>query len=295
MDHIWKYFVVVWLLVIMSTAWAECPVTGESNVQLQVLGSGGPRESAGRASTAYVLWIDGVARMMVDSGSGTKVNFHNSGANFNDIDLVALSHLHPDHSAELPAKLWPAGGSFRVAGPSGFGLFPSLDSFLQLMFSESGAFGILADRIDLEPMTVDVTAGEPVEVWRDGDILVRGIGVPHGGVPSVGYRVDVGDYSVAFSGDQTGTNPAWTSLARDVNVLVTHFGAVEQAAPNLLALHAPPSAWGQMAADTNAGHVLVSHIATSSDQVLEDSVDYLRVNYSGPVTVAEDLMCIEVI
>jgi ribonuclease BN (tRNA processing enzyme) len=96
--------------------WAACL---DSGVQVQILGSGGPGPSAGRASSGYVVWIDSVGRIMVDAGSGTKDQFHASGAKKEDIDLIALSHLHPDHSAELPAILWPGRAELLVSGPTG--------------------------------------------------------------------------------------------------------------------------------------------------------------------------------
>jgi len=284
----------VLLIVLVSStpSWSACTNPSGSNVQLQVLGSGGPRDSAGRDSSSYLLWIDGVARIMIDSGSGTKVPFHQSGATFDEIDLVALSHLHPDHSAELPAVLWPAGGSFKIAGPSEGESFPSLETFIDRNFGENGTFPILSGRIDLDPLTIDVSSHETTEVWRDGDILVRGRSVPHGDVPAIGYRVDVGDFSIAFSSDQNGSDPAWAEFAKDIDLLVVHFGTTEE---RETPLHAKPSVWGQMASDANAGHVIVSHIATSSDDVLATSVAHLKNNYAGQVTVAEDLMCVEVI
>ena len=51
------------LLAGPSNVWAAC----EGPVALQVLGSGGPF-GAGRASAGYIVWIDGVSRIMVDAG-----------------------------------------------------------------------------------------------------------------------------------------------------------------------------------------------------------------------------------
>ena len=135
-----------------ATGWAACL---DSGVQLQILGSGGPGPASGRASSAYILWVDGVGRIMVDAGSGTKNLFHQSGANLNDIELIALSHLHPDHSAELPAILWPQGGSFTLSGPDGAGVFPSISNFTDGLFGEGGVFQILQDRLDLQVVEVD--------------------------------------------------------------------------------------------------------------------------------------------
>jgi ribonuclease BN (tRNA processing enzyme) len=292
MRHLSKNILLALSVIPFALAWSECPVGGDSNVQLQILGSGGPNGGGDRASSAYVLWVDGVGRVLVDAGSGTKLAFDKSGANFNDIDLVALSHFHPDHSAELPALLWtPPRGSIRVSGPTGSDQVPSLDSFLESLFGENGAFSVTYGRLEFDPITVDVSGTDVTEVWSDGDILVRGRSVPHGTIPAVGYRVDVGDTSIAFTSDQNGSDPTFINFIKDVDVLVVHMTTPESANS---ALHAKPSVWGQMAESANAGHVVISHIGSDSDEVVVEGVRILRENYSGPVTVGEDLLCVEV-
>lgn len=147
-------------------SWAACLGSG---VQVQILGSGGPGPSAGRGSAGYVIWIDGVGRIMVDAGSGTKDQFQAADASLEDIELIAISHFI--HMA----------------------LFP--------------------------------------------------------------------------------TSPR---RARAVEA------------------HATPSVWGQMATRGDVGRVLVSHIAANFPQQLQAGLDILIDNYSGPVTVGEDLLCLEV-
>ncbi len=284
------FAVLACLLLAVEPALAVCERTG---VQLQILGSGGPGASAGRASAGYLVWIDGVGRILVDAGGGIKQRFHASGADLGDVALLALSHLHPDHAAAVPALLWPRGATLRVAGPSGSGLFPSLDDWLTGLFGPQGVFRVLAGRLDLDPVTVDVTGGA-VEVWRDGDVRVTGIGVPHGGVPAVGYRMDAGDASVAFSSDQNGSDPAFIEFVRNVDVLVVHLGRAEDATGRSVELHASPSGWGALAAEAGVGRVVASHISTSSPRVLADSLGYLRESYGGPLTVGEDLLCVAV-
>ena len=186
----------------------------------------------------------------------------------------------------------PAGAALRVAGPSGSSAFPSLDDWLDGLFGPGGVFRVLGARLDLDAVTVDVGTGGPAEVWRDGDVLVRGIGVPHADVPAVGYRVDVGNVSVAFSSDQNGSDPAFVEFARDVDVLVVHLGRAEASTGRGADLHASPSVWGALAADAGVGRVVASHVSTSSPQVLADSLEYLRAAYTGPVTVGEDLLCV---
>ena len=278
-------------LLAAKPALAACGATG---VQLQILGSGGPGRSSGRASAGYLVWIEGVGRILVDAGGGIKQRFHASGADLGDVELLALSHFHPDHSAGMPALLWPGGAALRVAGPSAGGVFPSLDDWLGGLFGPGGVFRVLAGRLDLDAVTVDVTAGAPAEVWRDGDVRVSGIGVPHADVPAVGFRVDVGEASVAFSSDQNGSDPAFIEFVRDVDVLVVHLGRGEDATGRGADLHARPSVWGALAAEAGVGRLVASHISTSSQQVLKDSLAYLRAAYAGPITVGEDLLCVAV-
>ena len=292
MKKLCSYFVLL-VLMFSASASASCPAgESESNVQLQILGSSGPRAgTSGRASSSYLLWVDGVGRILIDAGGGTKVTFEKSGATFNDIDLLALSHFHPDHVSELPAIFWPPPRQpFKISGPNAGGSFPSLDDFLENLFGEDGAFQILSQHLKYDAITIDASSDKAVEVWSDGDILVRGKGVPHNDVPAIGYRVDVGDHSIAFASDQNGPDPEWLELIKDVDVLVVHFGTDESRDTHF---HAKPSVWGQMATDANAGQVIVSHI--TNERSLEASVEFLQSTYSGPVIIAEDLMCAEVL
>jgi ribonuclease BN (tRNA processing enzyme) len=283
-----------------GNVWADC---GDSGVMLQILGSGGPF-GVGNASSGYVLWIDGVGRIMVDAGGGTFARFHESGARVSDLRLLALSHFHPDHSSEVPSLLWAQRSRLRIVGPSGNEDFPSVGEFLDRMFGTRGAFRVMNRSLDYEVATVDVAAEEPVEVFSDGFVRVRGIGVPHGDVPTVGYRVDVGEASVAFTSDQTGTNSAFTELVRNVDVMVAHFAASEEPVGATARLHAKPSVWGQMASDANVGILVLSHLSnpepshvlytSHSGADFDGSVRHLRSRFSGQLIVAKDLQCIAV-
>ena len=292
MKRVLSYCTAILSIAVSTPGFAACPASNESNVQLEILGSGGP-DTPGRASTSYVLWVEGISRVLVDAGGGTSDQFRRSGANFDDIQLVAISHLHPDHSVELPALLWPEGGSLRVAGPSAAGIFPSIDGFLDRLFGPGGAFYVLAEELALETITVDVTGG-PTEIWQGEDVVVQGIGVPHGDVPTLGYRVEVADSSIAFASDQNGSDPSFIDFISGADVLVIHLGGSEASTGEIAELHARPSVWGRMATSADVGQVVVSHIGTSSSDELNASLAFLRENYSGPITVGEDSLCIEV-
>ena len=279
------------LAVVTAGAAPARAACGDTGVSLQILGSGGPF-GAGRASAGYIVWVDGVSRIMVDAGGGTFVRFHQAGAALADLQLLALSHFHPDHASDVPALLWPRGGSLRVAGPSGSAGFPSVDDFLAGLFGPGGVFRVLNSRVMLDAVTVNVADPEPTDALITGRVRVRGLGVPHGSVPAVGYRVDVGDDSVAFSSDQNGSNPAFVDFVRGVDVLVVHFAGSEASTGAATDLHARPSVWGQMAADAGVGTLVLSHL--SANQNLDENLAHLRSRYDGPVTIASDLLCVRV-
>jgi ribonuclease BN (tRNA processing enzyme) len=182
-----RLLILVGALLSYSEATTASTNCGDEGVVLQILGSGGPF-GAGRASAGYIVWIDGESRIMVDAGGGTFARFHEAGANVSDLKVLALSHFHPDHSSEVPALLWAQASTLLIAGPSGNKNYPSLDGYLRALFAPpDGAFRVIGGYLEAETVTVDAEADEPTEVYSDGHISIRGIGVPHSNVPTIGY------------------------------------------------------------------------------------------------------------
>ena len=262
---------------------------GENDFALQILGSGGPF-GKGRASAGYLLWIDGQSRIMIDAGGGTFAHFHEVGANVTDLQLLAISHFHPDHSAELPALLWPQNGSLTLVGPSGDRAFPSVAEFLDGLFGIDGVFRVLNERFQFRTIEVDINS-EASEILNERSVVVKSLGVPHGDVPALGFRVEVGGRSIAFSSDQNGTDPSFVEFVKGVDLLVVHFAGNEDGSGRA-DLHAKPSVWGEIANEAKVGRLILSHL--SINQNFESNLDALKAVYSGPLTVAEDLMCMSV-
>ena len=139
-----------------SAAAQDCPLS--EGVSVQILGSGGPIADDARASSSYLVWVDGRARAMVDVGGGAALRFGEAGASFRDLDAILLTHLHVDHSADLPSLLKSGVFSRRerslvLAGPSGGGnervVFPSVEDFVAaLLQPDSGAYAYLGGYLD---------------------------------------------------------------------------------------------------------------------------------------------------
>ncbi|HTC16730.1 MAG TPA: MBL fold metallo-hydrolase, partial [Steroidobacteraceae bacterium] len=94
-----------WLLAltlsVCGTASSALAVEPVAPLELIVLGSGGPG-ALGRASSSYLLLLDGKPRILVDAGSGAFVRLGEAQVSLQGLDTVLLTHLHVDHAAELP-------------------------------------------------------------------------------------------------------------------------------------------------------------------------------------------------
>jgi ribonuclease BN (tRNA processing enzyme) len=270
-------------------------------VAVQILGSGGPVINPNRASTSYLLWVGTQAKILVDAGGGAFLRFGQSQAKLSDLSMVAISHLHPDHVSDLPAILWLSHNIRKeplpIAGPSGNDAAPDFSTFLSRLFDEkNGAFQVLGSTLSstqgdsgpgvrLQPVIVDVTKAEPSTVFDQQGVTVTALGIPHGNLPTLAYRVHTRGVSVVFSSDQTGTNPRFIDFAKGANVLVMHLTIGAGASSPL---HASPAVVGRVAHDAGVGRLIVGHIGQFE---MEPAIAELKKFYAGPLTIGADLQC----
>jgi ribonuclease BN (tRNA processing enzyme) len=300
-------------LAVEASAQATC---SSEPLAVQVLGSGGPHAGGTRASTGYLVWRAGRAVVMVDVGGGTFLRFGEAGARLQDLSLLAVSHLHPDHVSDLPALLWLSELArqqpLTIAGPSGDGAFPPFDAFLRRLFDGgSGAFPILAGTLGqsgqgvrLAPVVVDASAATAQQVLSETGLEVTAIGVPHGNVPSIAYRIQVGDRSIVFGSDQNGSDSKFSTFAAGADVLVMHLGLTEQAPPPIAQVHARPATVGQVARTAQAKRLVLSHFIKAPSTVqtpewfslfdLDQAVGEVRKHFAGPIDTTVDLQCIPI-
>lgn len=271
---------------------------------LQVLGSGGPELHAGRASTAYIVWIDGRARLLIDAGGGSFLRFGEAGAAVDELWHVGLTHLHVDHSADL-AVLVKAGyfsprrRGLGISGPSGAGAFPPLDEFLRRLFGEGGVYAYLGGALDgsdgqfaLQPRVADATPGARQVVFEGDGVQVEAIGVRHGPVPALAYVVRTARHTVVFAGDQDGKTSGFWTAAADADMLVAHVAITDAADSVALRLHATPTRWAVGAAQAGVKRLLLSHLMARSLTAIEEVQAAIAAQYPGPVMVAQDRACV---
>src|SRR5450755_650162 len=148
------------LFYLAPDAFAQSPAPA---LEVLGLGSGGPG-ATGRASSSYLISLNGVARILLDAGPGSFVRLGEAKASLADTDIVLLTHLHIDHACELPGLFKARAVSasapivFNVCGPDGSppntkgAYFPATQKFIKLMFGPKDDFAYLSDFS--APMTI---------------------------------------------------------------------------------------------------------------------------------------------
>ena len=117
--------------LLVFSANAQAAACRNPNLDVVVLGSGGPELDDNRASVGYLVRENGRAAVLVDFGSGTSLNFERAGAKIEDLQAVLLSQFHVDHVNDFPALVKGAVFTRRnrdlpVYGPSGNRIVPAL-------------------------------------------------------------------------------------------------------------------------------------------------------------------------
>lgn len=304
------------LLGIMGFSTAAAQICGTAaSVQVQVLGSGGPELQDRRASSSYLVWLEGKPRVLVDIGGGASLRFGESGATVSDLDVILLSHLHADHTSDLPALIKSSYFEERtrplpIYGPQGNKFMPSTVTFIRTQFdSVRGAYRYLGDFLsplarggyklqpqDVRPLPAKVKAArergdEIIYPFANNRLYASAVPVTHGNIPALAWRIEAGGKTMIFTGDTNGNGEQLERLARGADLLIAHNAVSEDARGIERELHMPPSVIGRLAQQTRAKQLVLSHRMLRTLGKEEEISAVIRRSYAGPILFAKDLEC----
>lgn len=155
---------------------------------------------------------------------------------------------------------------------------------------------IAADPIDSRAPTMD-----PFMVVEDDHVRVSATLVPHGPCyPSFAYRFDTAHGAVCFSGD-TALSENVISLARGADILVHEAINLEGSSlppvrqDHMSTSHVEVQQVGLVASRAQARHLVLSHVQDFGTPQIDTStwLEHVRTNYTGQVTIGEDLQRFE--
>lgn len=291
-----------------------------------VLGSGGPTaDRSGRASAGYLVFVDGKPLILMDAGGGTFQRLAASGVNIKDLKHVLISHLHVDHTADIPAFVKTvffhakAAGEYRTAPIHFYGpdentatfpgtailQYPATTDFVDGHYHmQDGLYRYLnafAPAIDggefnylVHDLPSDFTAGTVTPVFEDDGVVVESIPVKHGPAPSLAYRIEYKGHSIVFSGDTNSETDNMIEIAQGADLLIYDTAILDQAEPVFLQLHTTPTRMGQVAAAAEPRTLVFSHITPATDPYLGKIRRIVKQQgYDGRIFAAKDLALYE--
>jgi ribonuclease BN (tRNA processing enzyme) len=249
-------------------------------MEVTFLGTGTAIPSAQRAPTSLLIRAAGEP-LLIDTGPGILRQLARAGLYINDIEHVFYTHIHPDHIADLIPFIFASKNPdllrtrpLKLYGGPGFAQYVEALQGACHPWGTPTTFELEVCEMGLKPVEGDG--------WT-----VRASPVVHH-PSSLAYRVEAEGASVTYSGD-TDECLEIIRLAKGCDLLI-----LECAHPDERKVqgHLSPTACGRIAAAAGARALVLVHFYPVCEG--QDLVTPCAKEYSGPITVAEDLLTIPV-
>ena len=240
-----------------------------------VLGSGTCVPAAGRGAPGYLV-RSGESLFLLDPGPGSLARLASIGLSHRDIDMVLVSHLHPDHSLDLITFLqanntapgYKRSRPLALLGPKG------LSSFLAGLFALYDCAEPEGYHIDLRELgseTLRLPGGETLTAALSGHTA-----------ESLCFRLESGGRVLVYSGDASARGDL-SAIAGGADLLLCECSFPEEwDVPD----HLNSAQAGRIAQEAGAGRVVLTHLYPPSLET--DVVTQVRSRYDGRVTLAYD-------
>ncbi|MBK6315769.1 MAG: MBL fold metallo-hydrolase [Blastocatellia bacterium] len=288
----------------------------DGELRVTVLGSGNPWPTRAQASASVLVEVGNAERdiLVFDLGTGSVANYASLKLPVNKLNKVFLTHLHADHMGDVItlggslAKVGRADGPVYVWGPSGTEPRLGTSHFAEAI-EEALAWDTAAGFGAINPDSMRIVGTESdfsktQVVYEANGVKVTSFPVVHCISGAVGYRLDFGGVSFAYSGD---TRPCWPLVraCEGVDVLIHECFppaaalaaasglSIERATIALNAAHTSPTAAGKVFSLVKPKLAGLWHTLLSP-QVVPAIFAELRSVYDGAVVQTQDLTVINI-
>ena len=287
---------------------------GADEMRITALGTGMPNQTRSTVSISFLVELGNGDKFLFDTGAGMLANLFSLRPDFSKIDKVFASHLHIDHVGDFMGVHiggWLSGRytPIHLYGPSGSSPEMGTKAFADAM--KKGWAWDLATRSGALP---DAGAEIVVHefdykqineiVYQKNGVTIRSWPAIHALDGSVSFGLEWNGLKYVFGGD-TYPNKWYMEYAKGADIashecflppkaLAKYFGwELGQAMWVSTRIHTEPTAFGKVMATLKPRMAVGYHSVLSPENNAEIR-DGIRKTYGGPLTLARDLMVINV-
>ncbi len=242
-----------------------------------VMGSGTHRSSAERGSPGHLVRC-GDTSLLVDCGSGSFHGLTRAGVPPEEIDGCLITHLHPDHIADLLPLLFRLRNEAKRNGERSLGIYgpPGMVDYMEDLCHLHTPY--------LEHQNFDLTVAENLPgILTFPGLTVDSFPVAHA-LPAAGFLFapEEGGGKIVYSGD-TGRSAELIRRAAGAEILV-----VEASFPNSkeTELHLTPKGAAEIAAEAGVDTMVLVHLNPEMDSI--DIAAECGDRFKGKMIVGRD-------
>lgn len=245
-------------------------------VKITFLGTASAVPSKDQHNTHLIFESDSHV-VMVDCGGNPIVRLAQAGIDPLSITDLILTHFHPDHVSGLPLLLmdmWLMGRNNKLVI---YGLEDVLYRAKEMM-----ALYDWEDWVDFYPVAFYPLKGPSQMTLVDTERLTLTASPVCHMIPGIGIKLIFPEGAICYSSD-TGPCEDLIELAKDADILIHEASGEYQG-------HSSPEQAGMIATRAEIGTLYLVHYPPNSHT--ETMIKQAKINFSGDVIVAKDLMTV---
>ena len=287
---------------------------GKDEMRVTALGTGLPIIRKSQASSSWLVELGNGDVFLFDVGFNTVANLAALQISYRKANKLFISHLHADHVGDFdalliagwlggrfdrPLEVWGAAGSRDDLGAAHF-VANQIEAWRWDITAREAVIPVAGSRVEMHEF--DGTKKQVI-YERNG---VRVISFPayHKMLGSVSYRLEWNGLVLVYSGD-TAPNTMFVENGKNADLLIHETMQPADELVNKLGwdrdtanyvsnhIHTSPANAGRIFTMTGPRMAVATHFLKDFDTGIKVASE-IRTTYSGPLTVAEDLMVFNV-
>ena len=297
-----------------ATFFPNTEVLGSAEMRITALGTGMPNQTKKAVSISYLVELGNGEKFLFDLGSGAMGNLFSLRPDFSKLDKVFASHLHVDHVGDFMGHhigSWLSGRytPLHLYGPTGSTPELGTKAFAEAMqkayawdiATRTGALPDAGGHIEVHEFEYKQ---ENQIVYQQNGVTIRSWPAIHSLDGPVSYGLEWNGLKYVFGGDTypnkwyleyaTGADVASHEAFLPPKALAAYFGwDLAQATYVSTRIHTEPQAFGKVMSALKP-RMAVGYHSVQSPENNAAIIDGIRKTYDGPLTIARDLMVINV-